>query len=77
MPRAHLQHDEHFSEEDVNMNTKRGFSGLQWFVLALTAAALLAIATPSAQAQRDPAAQTNQGLRATAVAPAAAAVTQG
>jgi hypothetical protein len=36
------------------MNTKRGISGLQWFVLALTAAALLAIATPSARAQRDP-----------------------
>ena len=35
------------------MNTKRGISGLRWFILALTAAALLAVFTPGARAQRD------------------------
>jgi hypothetical protein len=35
----------------MNMKTMRDISGIQWFALALTAAALLAIATPSAEAR--------------------------
>ena len=38
---------------NMNIKTMRDITGIQWFALAFTAAALLAIATPSAEAQRD------------------------
>ena len=36
------------------MNTRRGFTGILWWGVAVTMAALLAVSTVNLQAQRDP-----------------------